>query len=217
MFGGVTDIGMLFVRCGNGGISHSPLETVTAEDADIAARVLLDVLRTLRANQDESDGRMSSAFVDREFARETAFLAELVKVPSDNPPGDCAAHARARQGAAGRARVHGRDASGAVRRWPRPVGMVSATNLIVRHRFGDGSDDRAQCARRRRAARARLDASILTAQPLWRGRTVRRCSAAASRCRSRILPPTRLTLLALQEAARAGAPARRHARTALHL
>jgi len=37
-------------------------------------------------------------FVDREFARETAFLAELVKVPSDNPPGDCAAHAgRARQ------------------------------------------------------------------------------------------------------------------------
>ncbi len=32
----MTDIGMLFVRCGNGGISHSPLETVTAEDADLA-------------------------------------------------------------------------------------------------------------------------------------------------------------------------------------
>src|SRR6266849_526514 len=32
-------------------------------------------------------------FVDRDFARETEFLAELVKVPSDNPPGDCAAHA----------------------------------------------------------------------------------------------------------------------------
>jgi hydantoinase/carbamoylase family amidase len=47
MFAGVTDIGMLFVRCGNGGISHSPLETVTAEDADLAARVLLDVLVTL--------------------------------------------------------------------------------------------------------------------------------------------------------------------------
>ena len=25
MFNGVTDVGMLFVRCGNGGISHSPL------------------------------------------------------------------------------------------------------------------------------------------------------------------------------------------------
>jgi N-carbamoyl-L-amino-acid hydrolase len=44
MFGGLTEIGMLFVRCGNGGVSHSPLETVTAEDADAAARVLLDVL-----------------------------------------------------------------------------------------------------------------------------------------------------------------------------
>lgn len=44
MFSGVTDIGMLFVRCGNGGVSHSPRETVTAEDADTAARILLDVL-----------------------------------------------------------------------------------------------------------------------------------------------------------------------------
>jgi beta-ureidopropionase / N-carbamoyl-L-amino-acid hydrolase len=44
MFAGVTEVGMLFVRCGNGGISHSPLETVTAQDAEIAARILLDVL-----------------------------------------------------------------------------------------------------------------------------------------------------------------------------
>jgi acetylornithine deacetylase/succinyl-diaminopimelate desuccinylase-like protein len=47
MFAGLTDIGMLFVRCGNGGISHSPLETVTADDAGVAARVLLDVLVNL--------------------------------------------------------------------------------------------------------------------------------------------------------------------------
>ena len=47
MFAGVTGIGMLFVRCGNGGISHSPLETVTAADVDAAARVLLDVLVNL--------------------------------------------------------------------------------------------------------------------------------------------------------------------------
>ena len=46
-FAGVTDVGMLFVRCGNGGISHSPLETVTAADADAGARVLLDVLLNL--------------------------------------------------------------------------------------------------------------------------------------------------------------------------
>ena len=43
-FGGIADTGMLFVRCGNGGVSHSPRETVTADDADLAARVLLDVL-----------------------------------------------------------------------------------------------------------------------------------------------------------------------------
>jgi beta-ureidopropionase / N-carbamoyl-L-amino-acid hydrolase len=47
IFAGIADIGMLFVRCGNGGISHSPLETVTAEDADLAARTLLDVLANL--------------------------------------------------------------------------------------------------------------------------------------------------------------------------
>jgi N-carbamoyl-L-amino-acid hydrolase len=41
----VTDVCMLFVRCGNGGISHNPLETMTAEDADLAARVLLDFFR----------------------------------------------------------------------------------------------------------------------------------------------------------------------------
>jgi allantoate deiminase/N-carbamoyl-L-amino-acid hydrolase len=46
-FSGVTDIAMLFVRCGHGGISHSPLETITAADADIATRILLDVLVNL--------------------------------------------------------------------------------------------------------------------------------------------------------------------------
>jgi beta-ureidopropionase / N-carbamoyl-L-amino-acid hydrolase len=43
-FGPITESGMLFVRCGNGGVSHSPRETITAEDADLGARVLLDVL-----------------------------------------------------------------------------------------------------------------------------------------------------------------------------
>jgi N-carbamoyl-L-amino-acid hydrolase len=44
LFDGITDIGMLFARCGNGGISHSPLESITANDADVAARILLDVM-----------------------------------------------------------------------------------------------------------------------------------------------------------------------------
>jgi allantoate deiminase len=37
----ITDICMLFVRC-KGGISHSPLESISAEDAAAGARVLLD-------------------------------------------------------------------------------------------------------------------------------------------------------------------------------
>ncbi|MBA8907748.1 acetylornithine deacetylase/succinyl-diaminopimelate desuccinylase family protein [Aminobacter ciceronei] len=64
-------------------------------------------------------------------------LAELVKVPSDNPPGDCAAHAdRAAQLYEGLGFT--------VERHKVPdalvasVGMISATNLIVRHRFGPG-------------------------------------------------------------------------------
>jgi allantoate deiminase/N-carbamoyl-L-amino-acid hydrolase len=52
MFSGVTDIGMLFVRCGNGGISHSPLETVMAADADVAARILIDTITNFEPAHD---------------------------------------------------------------------------------------------------------------------------------------------------------------------
>ncbi len=41
----ITDVAMLFTRCGNGGISHNPLETMTADDADISAQIFLDFLR----------------------------------------------------------------------------------------------------------------------------------------------------------------------------
>jgi beta-ureidopropionase / N-carbamoyl-L-amino-acid hydrolase len=47
MFDGLTDTAMLFVRCGNGGVSHSPREIITAEDADVAARVILDTVLRL--------------------------------------------------------------------------------------------------------------------------------------------------------------------------
>ena len=76
-------------------------------------------------------------FVDGDFARQGQFLAELVKVPSDNPPGDCAAHAaRAKQlleqlGLTVEAHDVPRAAVEA-------VGMKSVTNLIVRHHFGKG-------------------------------------------------------------------------------
>jgi hydantoinase/carbamoylase family amidase len=48
MLARITDACMLFVRCGNGGISHNPLETVAAEDVDLACLVFLDFLRNFR-------------------------------------------------------------------------------------------------------------------------------------------------------------------------
>lgn len=76
-------------------------------------------------------------FIDRDFARETAFLAELVKVPSDNPPGDCAAHAvRAKallEGLGFSVESHAVPADAVA-----AVGMKSCANLVVRHRFGPG-------------------------------------------------------------------------------
>ena len=42
VFPAVCPTAMLFVRCGNNGISHHPDETMTAEDAELATQVLLD-------------------------------------------------------------------------------------------------------------------------------------------------------------------------------
>ena len=68
---------------------------------------------------------------------QTRFLAELVKVPSDNPPGDCAPHGE-------RTAALLTELGFKVERHPVPAdvvranGMISATNLIVRERFGPG-------------------------------------------------------------------------------
>jgi len=78
-----------------------------------------------------------TSFVREHQTAETAFLAELVKVPSDNPPGDCNAHAK-------RAAELLEGLGLKVERHPVPEdvaranGMISATNLVVRERFGDG-------------------------------------------------------------------------------
>ena len=78
-----------------------------------------------------------SEFIDANFPREVAFLKALVRVPSDNPPGDCAPHAEAS------ARLlEGLGFTVERHKVPDEVakkhGMVSATNLIVRETFGSG-------------------------------------------------------------------------------
>jgi OHCU decarboxylase len=51
MMASLTDIGMLFVRCGNGGISHHPMETLSAPDAEVAAQVFKDFLLHVRITE----------------------------------------------------------------------------------------------------------------------------------------------------------------------
>ena len=77
------------------------------------------------------------SFVDAHREEAVGFLAELVKVPSDNPPGDCVAHAA-------RAAELLEQMGFEVERHPVPeavvraAGMVAVTNLVVRRRFGPG-------------------------------------------------------------------------------
>jgi len=75
--------------------------------------------------------------IDANREAEIGFLAELVKVPSDNPPGDCAAHAaRAAELLEGRSfKVERHEVPAAA---AKANGMISAANLIVRERFGAG-------------------------------------------------------------------------------
>ena len=47
VFPAVCPTAMLFVRCGNNGISHHPDEIMTAEDAEVSTRVLLDFFENL--------------------------------------------------------------------------------------------------------------------------------------------------------------------------
>ncbi|MEO3428769.1 M20/M25/M40 family metallo-hydrolase [Pelagibius sp. CAU 1746] len=75
--------------------------------------------------------------LESEREAEARFLAELVKVPSDNPPGDCAAHAE-------RAAALLEGLGFEVERHAVPketveaAGMIAATNLVVRRKFGEG-------------------------------------------------------------------------------
>jgi hydantoinase/carbamoylase family amidase len=45
----ICDVGMLFVRCGAGGVSHNPAETVTADDCGLAVEAVLDFVRRFEA------------------------------------------------------------------------------------------------------------------------------------------------------------------------
>ncbi len=78
-----------------------------------------------------------AAFIDAQHAQQIGFLRELVKIPSDNPAGDCAPHAAHTQSLLEQLGLQ-------VETYPVPAalvnanGMISVTNLIVRKKFGQG-------------------------------------------------------------------------------
>jgi N-carbamoyl-L-amino-acid hydrolase len=55
----LTDVAMLFIRCGNGGISHNPLETMSADDAETAARIWLDFLLHFQPRASQAEEAMA--------------------------------------------------------------------------------------------------------------------------------------------------------------
>ncbi len=77
------------------------------------------------------------AAVEAAFDEEVAFLRELVKLPTDTPPGDNAAHA-ARTAELLEAMGHAVERHAVPAADVQATGLASITNLIVRHRFGAG-------------------------------------------------------------------------------
>jgi succinyl-diaminopimelate desuccinylase len=85
----------------------------------------------------EAQYQALDTWIDQHFDEEVAFLQELVRIPTDTPPGDNAPHAKRT-----RELLHGfgLDASA----YPVPeslvtaAGLASITNLIVREHFGSG-------------------------------------------------------------------------------
>jgi acetylornithine deacetylase/succinyl-diaminopimelate desuccinylase family protein len=84
-----------------------------------------------------TDYERLDAWIDAHFDEEVRFLQELVRVPTDTPPGNNAPHA---ERTAELLREFGLDAE----KHPVPeavvkqYGLQSITNLIVRRRYGDG-------------------------------------------------------------------------------
>ena len=78
------------------------------------------------------------AFLEREFIRQVEFLAELVRVPSDNPPGDCASAAERAYELLESLLDLEVETDVVPAAAAKAAGMISATNLIVRRRFGQG-------------------------------------------------------------------------------
>ncbi|MEI2416627.1 M20/M25/M40 family metallo-hydrolase [Orrella sp. JC864] len=76
-------------------------------------------------------------YLDQQQEHQTDFLRELVRAPSDNPPGNCASHGQRLQALLASLGL-AVEAFSVPAEEVRANSMISATNLIVRHAFGSG-------------------------------------------------------------------------------
>jgi succinyl-diaminopimelate desuccinylase len=78
-----------------------------------------------------------SDFIEKNFQRQVDMLKALVRVPSDNPPGDCTRHAMAAKAEFEKLgfKVEAHKVPDAL---TKKHGMASVTNLVIRERFGEG-------------------------------------------------------------------------------
>jgi succinyl-diaminopimelate desuccinylase len=150
------------------------------------------------------------SWIDAHFDEETAFLQQLIRVPTDTPPGNNAPHA---ERTAELIKAFGFEAE----KHPVPeaevraYGMESITNLIVRRVMEQGrrQNHRPQCPRRRGAARRRLDhdpygGEIVDGKIYGRASAVSKCDFASFTFAVRALEAL-------------GAPLKGARRAALHL
>src|SRR6476646_1953340 len=79
-----------------------------------------------------------SVFIDQNFEREVDFLKALIRIPSDNPPGDCARHA---EKSADLLQQLGFvvDRHRVPEALVHQHGMRSVINLVIREQFGPGN------------------------------------------------------------------------------
>ena len=89
-----------------------------------------------RKRHDHATTQALDAWIDAHFDEEVRFLQELVRVPTDTPPGNNAPHAERTAELLAGLRLRGREARGARERDVEGYGLQSITNLIVRRRYG---------------------------------------------------------------------------------
>jgi succinyl-diaminopimelate desuccinylase len=129
---------MLFVRGQNSGISHNPLESPPATTCNSPSTPSPTCLKTgCRSLNPMNTYEQLDAWIDPTLTSRCCFLQELIRVPTDTPPGNNAPHAERTAELLQGMGIDGREAPRAAGR-SQGCGHESVTNLVVRRKYGPG-------------------------------------------------------------------------------